>query len=263
VKHLKRIGKILACVLGAALLLAILHASLVLFFPGVLFRHEITYRNFTVQSTEPISPEIHTVLDRAHDLLSASEINDPTLHHDVYLCKSYRLMRFLLYRNVHFGAMLPTGDTIVTDSDVANDIARAKRISAEDRRVRTLSGTIVHEIVHHLIRRHVGYREERRIPTWIKEGYGDFIARDSAIDVASGISTMTAGSPPPSPGFFNFCARVMIDHLMNEQGMTFEEILDERPEFWEVAAEVQEALTEDGARALERLRGTETVPVER
>jgi len=254
-KCLRRIGKILGIVAGSLLLLAILHVTHVLVFPGLLFAHEVTYRNFTVQSTEPIPPEIHAVLDRARDLLSASEINDPTLHHDVYLCNSYRLMRFLMIRNVHFGAMLPTGDTIITDSDVVNDVARAKRISADDRRVRTLSGSIVHEVCHHLIGRHVGYWEERRIPTWIKEGYCDFISRDSAIDVESGISTMTTGSPRPSPGFFNFRSRLMIDYLMNERGMTFEAILAEQPDMWDVSAQLQVSLRDDPERVLERLRG--------
>jgi hypothetical protein len=251
-RGLKRMVRITLYTLGVLLLIVILHSLLVLF-PRPLFPHKVTYLDFSVYSTREIPDEIHAVLDRAHDLLSESEINEDGLHHKVYLCNSYRLMRFLLIRNVHFGAMLPNGSTFITDADVENDIARCKKLGPEDSRRRTLSGSIVHEITHRLIRRWVGYWADRRLPTWIKEGYCDFIAQDSAIEPELGMAVLR-GESWPVPGFANFRSRLMVGLLMNGRGMTFEEILDQPPDYHEVLAELEARLEEEGEQVLQYLR---------
>jgi hypothetical protein len=167
--RIRHIAKSLGIVLGALLCLLVLHALLVIF-PQPLFRHHLTYGNFTVRSTEEIPDEVKTVLDRVASLLSASELDDASFHHRVYLCNSYGLMRFLLLRNVHFGANLPNGSTFIVQADIRNDLARCKRIGPTDNRLRTLSGSIAHEITHHLIRRKIGFwqelREQKRRPVW-------------------------------------------------------------------------------------------------
>lgn len=239
-------------VIAAIVTYCVSHVLLV-YFPDPLFPHKYTFKNYTVHTRDPIPPRITVVLGRVDSLLSVSELNNESRHHDIYFINSFRLSRFLLLRNVHFGCCLPNGNVFITSADVANDIARCKWISPDDRRVRTLSGAIVHEITHTLIQRRVGWSENRRLPVWVKEGYCDFIARDSAIDVRSAVALLTSPSCPSTPGLRNFRFRLVVDYLISVKHKTIDEIIRDPPDFDVVMAEVIAGLQGEGEGFVERL----------
>jgi hypothetical protein len=85
------------------------------------------------------------------------------------------------------------GNTFIVNANPANDIARCDQHGPNDQRIRTLSGTIAHEITHVLIRRHVGLWAERRIPRWLKEGYCEVVGDDSAINEREGLALVENG----------------------------------------------------------------------
>ena len=235
------------------LVYAVAHILLA-YFPQPLFPYQRTYKNFTVYMREEIPPEITSVLDRVQRLLSASEINDESLDHEIYIFNSYRLSRFLLLRNVHFGANLPNGDSFITMADVGQDIARCEKLGPADTRLRTLSETITHEIVHALIRNHVGWRAERGLPVWIKEGYCEVVAEGSAIDHELGLHVLK-GESPRVRGSANFRYRMAVDYLIRDRHLTFDEIAQNPPEFAMIEAEVVAALRAD-EQAFRRRLGT-------
>ena len=229
-----------------------LHVLLV-YHADPLFAHQRTYENFTVHMREEIPPEITGVLDRVASLLSKSELNDEGLHHEIYLVNSFRLSRFLLLRNVHFGCNLPNGHTFVTMADVANDIARCEMISPDDRRIRTLSETIAHEIAHALIRNHVGWFGDRRLPVWIKEGYCEFVAEGSAVDHRTAFAMMKDTFGAFTPGLNNFRYRLAVQYLIKVKHMTIGDLISQPPDFHEIEAEVIAGLREDEQGFLKRL----------
>jgi hypothetical protein len=61
------------------------HIFLIAVYPDPLFRHKLTYRNLTVHMREPVPSEMTRVLDRVHALISASPLNDESLHHHIYI----------------------------------------------------------------------------------------------------------------------------------------------------------------------------------
>lgn len=233
---MKRTAKIVALVLGGLLGLAILHSLLVVF-PQPLLRHRVSHGTFTVYSPEKLPPEIRAVLDRTRSLLAVSTIDEPDLSYNVYLLNSYRRMRFLLVRNVHFGAMLATGGIYITDADVARDVARCKKLGPRDERRRSLSGAIAHEATHRLMRRRVGFFADRRLPTWVKEGYCDFIARENAIDPATAFAILDGRASRRVRGYAYFEFRLAIDYLLTEKGMTIEQIIERPPDYFDVLGE--------------------------
>lgn len=247
-----RRSKRLSCCVVVVVIYPILHVLLV-FFPDPLFPYERTYKNFTVHMRQAIPPEITGVLDRVESLLSAGELDDKNLHHEIYLVNSFRLSRFLLLRNVHFGCNLPNGHTFITKADVANDIARCEMISPDDRRIRTLSESIAHEITHALIRNHVGWLADQRMPTWIKEGYCECVADGSAIDHRIGLSMMKSTFPVFTPGLSNFRYRLAVEYLINDKHMTIDDIIRRPPDYREVEAEVVAGLRKDEQGFLKRL----------
>jgi hypothetical protein len=239
-------------VFAAAVGYCILHVLLV-YHADPLFPHQRTYENFTVHMREEIPPEITAVLDRVDSLLSKSDLNDKRFHHQIYLVNSFRMSRFLLLRNVHFGCNLPNGHTFVTMADVANDIARCEMIGPDDRRIRTLSETIAHEITHALIRNRLGWFGDRRVPVWLKEGYCEFVAEGSAIDHRTGFDMLKSAYPAFTPGFHNFRFRLAVQYLINVKHMTIYELISQPPDFREVEAEVIAGLREDEQGFLKQL----------
>jgi hypothetical protein len=239
----KRTARIIGWCLAPLAAYCVLHVLLVVF-PQPLFRHHRTYKNFTVYMRQQVPAEITDVLDRVDTLLAASEINDPNAHHEIFLCNSYRLSRYLFLRNVHFGCNPVTGDTFITNADVVNDVARCEKLGPSDTRIRTLSETIVHEITHDLIRDHVGLLGERKLPVWVKEGYCELVAEGSAIDLELGLSVLK-GEAPRVHGSANFRYRMAVEHLIRDQNLTFDEIARNPPEFAMIEAEVVAALRAD------------------
>ncbi len=202
---------------------------------------------------EEVPPEIANVLDRVKSLLSTSDLNDERVHHEIYIINGFRLSRFLLFRNVHFGCNMPLGHSFITSADVVKDIARCELISPDDRRVRTLSETIAHEITHALLRNRVGWLADRRIPVWIKEGYCEYVADGSAIDHRTGLSLVTSEFPVFTPGLNNFRYRLAVEYLINDQHMPIDEIIRQPPDFRKVETEVIAGLREDEQAFLKRL----------
>jgi hypothetical protein len=239
---LRRIGHAAAIVVAYC----IAHLLFMEVYPDPLFRYSLTHRNFTVHMRELVPHEITRVLDRVHLLLSASSLNDGVLHHDIYIINSYRLSRYLFLKDVGFGANAKLGNTFIVNADPANDVARCDQHGPDDKRIRTLSGTIAHEITHALIKRHVGLLAQRRIPSWLKEGYCDVIGDGSAIDEREGLALVESGSWASKPGIAYFRYRLVVDYLLNGKGITIDELIHDPPNFDETLAEIRAGLRKDG-----------------
>lgn len=249
---MRRLRRALGIALALAVVCGAVHALLA-YHPAPLFSQRRTHGNITVFMREEIPPGIVPLLDRVRELLSTSELDEEGLHHDVYIFNDYSLIRFLMLRDVHFGANLPNGITFISDADVECDIARCRPLGPYDRRRRTLSESIAHEVTHALIRRRVGWWANRRLPSWIKEGYCEYVAQGAVIDDAMGLSLLKRGGAT-TPGLPQFRNRLMMEYLINERGLSIEEILADPPEFEAVEAGVIELLRNDEAGFLGRAR---------
>lgn len=250
---------------GACLFFALLgtycvcHVLLALY-PWPLFSHSVTRGRYTLYLREEVPPEATGILDRVEALVSASDLDVEGLHHSIYVFNDQRLIEYLLLRNVHFGARLPSGSIYISDADVKRDVARCVRIGPMDERRRTLSESIAHEIAHSLLRHHLGWRAERAVPGWIKEGYCEFVARGQVIDEALGLSLLKADDLRSVPGFPQFRNRLMMEFLIRERGLTIEAILRHPPEFDEVLAGLLAGLRADERAFLAKLRSRDTRP---
>jgi hypothetical protein len=245
-KWLRRVGY----GVGALLVYGLLHVFLVAVYPDPLFPYSLRYGHFTVHMREPVPAEMPAVLDRVHALISASAINDEKLHHDVYIINSQTLARYMFLNDVGFGVSQHLGHTFIVDADVAADRARCRREGPDDHRSRTLSGTIAHEITHYLMRRHFGWRAERRIPRWLAEGYCDVIAQDSAIPEQEGLALVQSGSAARTPGLPYFRFRLAVEYLLRVKHRSLDELVADPPRFEVVQLEII-------ADILARRRGSE------
>src|SRR5919106_4578951 len=119
---------------------------LLLIYPQVLFAHEVSYKNFTVYSREPLTQDVHVILDKVEQRLSTSPLNTPDVKPKILLTNSHRLYSFLsLYIGGNsFGKgfpLLPTTNVFINKADVGQDLVFRK---APTNNQRSLSGVVSH-----------------------------------------------------------------------------------------------------------------------
>ena len=152
----------------------VIYAGLVVF-PGFLFGHTLKYKNFHIQSSQPIDETMHRVLDDTYMKLSLSEIYDSTVTHDIYLCNSFSLYTLLapLSRKA-FACNYPLFNNIfIAKVDLQKN--EAYKNDPDDSYTREISALIAHEITHTFIEKRIGFWKFRTLSPWKNEGYSEFV----------------------------------------------------------------------------------------
>ena len=198
---------------------------LLLSFPQVLFAHEVSYKNFTVYSREPLDDSVYAMLDKVETRLSASPLNTPEVKPKILLTGSQRLYSmFSLYIGGNsFGKglpLLPTSNVFINDADVGQDLVFRK---APTNNQRSLSGVVAHEVTHLLIRKKFGYVKNVTLPAWKKEGYCEYIAGGSTLDYDTGVRLWKA-NPNDGTGYLYFKYYMVVKYLLETEKLTVEEL---------------------------------------
>lgn len=221
-------------VFGAALVLLLSGYLLVLIFPQPLFPHRLTYRGFTIHSDRPLSRGIYSVLDRTSALLASSAVYDSTARHTVFLSSSHA--KFALFAREHFrafGIRSPLrGHIFISDVDPERGVVVRY---AEDHNERQLSGVLAHEVTHNLLHNVAGGRD---LPTWKEEGYAEYVAGESTFDYDEGVRLLARGGSDSSPAFRYLKYRLLVEYLLEEKGVGFEEFLSTPFDPWQLEIEL-------------------------
>jgi len=198
---------------------------LLLSFPQALFAHEVGYKNFQVYSREPLTPQLHEVLDKAEAKLTASQINDPQLKTKVFLTNSTRFYAFLsMYVGGNsFGKgypLLPTSNVFINKASVEQDLVFR---DAPENNARSLSGVIAHETAHLLVRKKLGYWGNFMLPNWKKEGYAEYVAGGSTLSYEAGVK-LWKQNPRDSTGYQYFKYYQLVKYLLDHDKLTLDEL---------------------------------------
>lgn len=196
-----------------------------LIFPQVLFAHEVSYKNFTIYSREPLDESVYAMLDKVETRLAASPLNTPEVKPKILLTGSQSLYSTLsLYIGGNsFGKgypMLPTSNVFINDADVNQDLVFR---NAPTNNQRSLSGVVAHEITHLLIRKKFGYVKNITMPAWKKEGYAEYIAGGSTLDYDTGVRLWKA-NPNDGTGYLYFKYLMMVKYLLETEKLSVEEL---------------------------------------
>jgi len=205
---------------------AIVYLAL-LFFPQVLFAHEISYRNLKVYSREPLDQNIYAVLDRVESRLATSEINNQEVKPKIFLTNGFRLYALLsLYLGSNsFGkgyAALPTNNIFINKSDLAKDLVFR---NAPANNERSLSGVIAHETTHLLISKKFGYWRNLSMPVWKKEGYAEYVAGGSTLSYETGVK-MWKANPQDGTGYQYFKYYMLVKFLLEHDRLSVDDLFN-------------------------------------
>ncbi|MCM3904734.1 MAG: hypothetical protein ND866_23810 [Pyrinomonadaceae bacterium] len=216
---------------------------LLLSFPQVLFAHEVSYKNFTVYSREPLDQNVYAVLDRVETRLSASTINNQSVKPQIFLIHShgfYKIVSLYLGGN-SFGKgfpMLPTNNIFINRSDLATDLVF--RNAAADNQ-RSLSGVIAHETTHLLIRKRFGYWKNLTMPVWKREGYSEYVAGGSTLNHETGVKLWKA-NPKDGTGYQYFKYYMLVKHLLEDEKICVDDLFNRDHDVQALEAKVLSSL---------------------
>ena len=194
-------------------------------YPQVLFAHEISYKNFTVYSREPMDQSVYSMLDKVEARLSTSPLNTPDVKPKIFLTGSHRFYKLLsLYAGGNsFGkgfALLPTTNVFINAADVDHDLVFRP---APTNNQRSLSGVVSHEVTHLLIRKRFGYVKNVTLPAWKKEGYCEYVSGGSTLDYQTGVR-MWKANPNDDTGYQYFKYYMMVKYLLETEKLSVDDI---------------------------------------
>ena len=197
-------------------------------YPQVLFAHQVTYKNFTVYSREPLDQNVYAMLDKVEATLATSEINNTAVKPKIFLTGSHQLyaaLSFYIGAN-SFGKGMPVlanSNVFINKADVAKDLVFRR---APEYDSRSLSGVVSHEITHLLVRQKFGYVKNLTMPAWKKEGYAEYVAGGTTIDYATGVRRWKA-NPGDDTGYQYFKYYMLVKYLLDTEKLSVEDLFDQ------------------------------------
>ncbi|MBL7827253.1 MAG: hypothetical protein JNJ57_11520 [Saprospiraceae bacterium] len=218
----------------------------IMFFPTILFAHKIEYKQCTVYSDRNIDAEIYGIIDSALVRMSTSELYDTTQHFRLFLCNDLWRFGFFtqgstladavaqydLTRNIFFRPCDIPNHKIIPP----NEWYFAKNpFSFNDR---PLWYYFAHEMTHVMQSRYTG-RGSWNYPTWLTEGYADYIGKGGNFNFRENLALWHDRAPEldPSKGLYRLY-HLKVYYLMQTKGYNIQAIYQNIPDDAALTAEL-------------------------
>lgn len=147
--------------------------------PAPLFSHSVRHGQFAVHSDKPLEKGWEIVLEDVQRRLATSDLYDADAEFRIFLCNEpWRL--WLLTRSDEIGGFVDTFATrniYIREAVAAENRIVPPRGALADAEVRSLAYFIAHEAVHVMQSRTFGRMVSITAPTWLVEGYADYVAK--------------------------------------------------------------------------------------
>lgn len=208
-----------------------------LLFPALLFAHEIEYRQCKIYSDKTIDCKIFEIIDSSITRVSKSELYDTSQHFRLFICND--LWRFWIFTqgNTLAGGVAQynfTRDIFFRPCDIPNNkIIPPKEWYFADNpftfKDRPLIYYFSHEITHIMQSRYTG-RGSWRYPTWLTEGYADYIGKGGNFNFQDNLRLWHNKAPEldPTKGLYRLY-HLKVSYLLDDKGKTLKDIYKNIP----------------------------------
>jgi hypothetical protein len=209
----------------------------VLAFPEPNFEYRLSHGQYEIFSDRPIPPQIAAVLDDTTRRLERSELYDSRQRFRIFFCNDD--WRMALYSQRFSSAPGGIADTWLTRNIYLrrSDIAGGRMTSPTgaalaDAEVRPLAYFIAHEATHVMEARAFGRLLGLLYPSWLTEGYADYVAKGGGFDFEENRRMLAAGDPLLDPARTQIYRRhhLLVALLMDEDGLSIRRIFADPPE---------------------------------
>jgi hypothetical protein len=206
--------------------LVLLYACLYTF-PQVLFPYSYSGQGVTIYARFQLPSNTSDRIAAIVKLVDRAELTIARRTERIFVCNQPWLFRLLSPMSAGaFAYSLPVTDNVfVANADLVHNVARS---AAPEFNTRSFSAVAAHEMTHGLIRHRVGLF--RSLPTWVVEGYCDYVAHESSFPEAKGLHLLATDQQDPSGSFQYFIYRQMIRYLIEDRHFSFQQIVDRADE---------------------------------
>lgn len=145
----------------------------------------------------------------------------------------------------------------VRDGSFSNNSSLSGHVA---RNRRSLSGVIAHESIHVALNADLGRIESSRLPSWLAEGYCDYVANETSYPFDEGIARVLADSSTTDASFRYFQYYAAVRHLMEVEKKSFAEIVQhaEDYKYQELAMQLaRRASADNGLKSAHEINATE------
>lgn len=205
-------------------LIAMLFAGVQLAPEVLAWPHAVTIGDTSIYSERPIEPGINSIFAKSDHLLQSSAIYADSYSKRIFLTDGgWRWRLLALEASKTFALTRPvTGTIIVNSSSIADDQVRN---GGHVGGVRALSSVITHERTHGLIRARYGVFASLRAPTWLVEGYCDYVAGESSLSAQDVVALKRRGADHPALVYYE--GRQKVKHALETQGKSVDQLFAE------------------------------------
>ena len=204
------------------------------------FDYQVNYGPYHIRSDEVIDHEVYRVFDEVSDRLSIFRDSDTDKPYDIFLCGDQQLYgRFakITGRSAQTQGfnLLPLKKIFINLTYI--DVIHSQNEN-EKYQYNLLDGDpahiVAHEIVHGWIQDELGYWKARKLDTWKREGYCEYVAskkvklEDPEYSLEQSIEDFKSGYfSDISPELMIYIkGEMMVEQLMEEGEMSFVELVD-------------------------------------
>jgi hypothetical protein len=197
--------------------------------PDPLFAYSVREGTIVLHAPQPLPTSAQNIARDADARLARSPLYDAHGHHHVYL--SDTALRFALVSNykyraggVAYGAL--TANVFVRPANLERDrLIRANGTEVPGER--TLTYFIAHEAVHAMLAAHLGRLRYLALPTWVNEGYADYIAKAGAFDYTRQLRRYRDGDPELDPTHSGLYLRhhLFVSYWLEQRGLSVDQLL--------------------------------------
>ncbi len=204
--------------------------------PELTSRQVSAYGPIRLHATRPAAGDARELLRRVDERLARSPLYRRNAHYPVFLCDDD--WRWQLYSGGNRRAAAVARAPFVRDVIVRGADRKLRRyvqagggLAPTDRPLEYL---LAHEITHLMVADALGARAYRRLPSWVNEGYADYVARGAAFDYRDAAGGHD--SSRQTGAYLRYA--VMVAHVLEDNGWTVQELLERPPDPSQVQREV-------------------------
>jgi hypothetical protein len=172
------------------------------------FPHHARAGSYEIWSESPIDQaKIDGIAARATALVGQSPLYVQPERRTLYLTRSGWRWHWLTFTlSGSFAISPPFGDGVIINSNsIAQDGVWNGRVVGGHR---SLTGIVAHETCHGMLRRHFGLSVDMTRPTWLREGYCDYLAQESSLSEADYAALVARGEQHPALPYYEGRRRV-------------------------------------------------------
>lgn len=218
------------------LILALAYLCLLLY-PKILFGYKVDYKQCSIYSDQVIDDNLKNIVDDAMNSISKSDLYEKEQHFNIYICNS--MWRFGLFTqgSTLAGAVTQydfTRNIFFRPCDIKNNkIIPAKEWYFANKPEafldRPLSYYFAHEMTHVMQSRYTG-RGSWNYPTWLTEGYADYIGKGGDFNFNENLKLLHNNAPEldPTKGLYrNYHLKVA--YLLDSSRLTIKQLYLQTP----------------------------------